>query len=116
MDKGAERNLLLVNDGVILKKGVDCLEIVSNVTQCNEVVEKSSGFSTERTHESKGTIDNSLSFGYDDFVLCGEYPTVSTAMSMATIGNEIYCVVCESLIHCCMIIFINYPGKGIANK
>ena len=33
VDDDAERNSLFVNDGVILKKGVDCLKIVSNVTQ-----------------------------------------------------------------------------------
>ena len=31
MDDGMKRNSLFVNDGVILKKGVDCLKIMSDV-------------------------------------------------------------------------------------
>ena len=77
-------------------------------------MEKSGGFGAERAHEGKGTVDDALSFGDDDFVLRGDHPTVSTAVSMPTIGDEINCVVSKSLKHCFMISLINDPGEGVA--
>ena len=79
-------------------------------------MEKSGGFGAERAHEGERAVDDALSFGDDDFVLHGDHPTVSTAVSMPTIGDEINGVVCEDLIYGCMIVSINYPGEGIAYK